>query len=345
MTGFLQREKFYGVTIGASLTMRRIKIDRGWEISGNEVTPESVAMNRRQFLRGTGMLGLYSTALWAGCSFSHDPIDEKIIFHEIEKKLYPAKRNPYYILDRELTAEKVAAQYNNFYEFGGNKEDPRYLAQKLKTRPWVLEVKGLVGKPAKFDFDDLLKSMPMEERIYRFRCVEAWAMVVPWTGFPLSALLKKVEPLSQATHIRFTTFHKPFTAQGQLAFWYPWPYAEGLTLQEAMNDLTFMAVGIYGHPLPKQHGAPIRLVVPWKYGYKSAKSIVSIEFLDYQPPTFWTTQQGLEYDFEANVDPRVAHPRWPQAREKMIGTGEERFTLLFNGYSEQVAQMYTGQFM
>ena len=325
--------------------MSHIKIDRGWEISENEVTPESAMLNRRQFLRGSGMLALYGAGLYAGCSFDPGSDDETIILNEIEKKIYPAKQNPRYTLDRQLTDEKIAASYNNFYEFSGNKEDPRYLAQKLKTDTWALEVKGLVGKPATFKIDDLLKYMPMEERIYRFRCVEAWAMVVPWTGFPLGALLKKVEPLSEATHIRFTTFHKPFTAQRQLAFWYPWPYTEGLTLQEGMNDLTFMAVGIYGHPLPKQHGAPIRLVVPWKYGYKSAKSIVSIELLDYQPPTFWTTQQGLEYDFVANVNPRIAHPRWSQAREKMIGTEEEHFTRLFNGYREQVARMYPHQFM
>tara|TARA_B100000686_G_C16771328_1_gene965362 strand:+ start:619 stop:1596 length:978 start_codon:yes stop_codon:yes gene_type:complete len=324
--------------------MNYIKIPKSWEISESEVTSESSAMNRRQFLKGTSAIAFYGAMLYAGCSRASSPIEEGITLNEIEKEIYPAQRNLKYTLDCNLTEEKEAASYNNFYEFSSDKKDPSNLAQELSIRPWTVEVKGLVGKPRTFHIDDLLKYMPIEERLYRFRCVEAWAMVVPWTGFPLKALLRKVEPLKQATHVRFTTFHKPLTARGQLAFWYPWPYTEGLTLEEAMNELTFVATGIYGHPLPKQHGAPLRLVVPWKYGYKGAKSIVSIELLDYQPSTFWTTLQAKEYDFVANVNPRIAHPRWLQTREKMVGTGEERLTRLFNGYRDQVAYLYPGQF-
>lgn len=240
-----------------------------------------------------------------------------------------------------MTAEKIAATYNNFYEFGSDKIDPVHYAQKLKIRPWVLEIGGLVNKPKTFDIDDLLKTMPFEERLYKLRCVEAWAMAVPWTGFPLRELLKQVEPKPQATHVRLETFYAPFTAQGQLEFWEPWPYVEGLTLKEAMNELAFLVTGIYGHPLPKQHGAPIRLVVPWKYGFKSIKSIVKIELVNYRPSTFWNTLQGLEYDFTANVDPRIPHPRWPQTREKMIDTGDIRPTLLYNGYEKFVGNLYS----
>ena len=182
--------------------------------------------------------------------------------------------------------------------------------------------------------------MPVEERMYRLRCVERWAMAVPWTGFPLKALLDKVQPQPGAAYVKMTSFYKPFTALGQLEFWEPWPYTEALTIKEAMNELAFMAVGIYGHPLPKQHGAPIRLVVPWKYGFKSIKSVVKIELVKSKPATFWNTLQGLEYDFQANVDPRIPHPRWSQAMEQMIGTGEKRRTQPYNGYGKYVGSLY-----
>lgn len=294
--------------------MRHIKILRDWEIPEGETTPESVYMDRRRFLKGAGMMSLYSFALWTGCT--RKPLDEadyKITLSDTEKKLYPANRNEKYALAGPLTQESIAASYNNFYEFTDVKEDARVHAQKLKTRPWSVNVTGLVHKPRTFDVDELLKTMPIEERIYRLRCVEAWTITVPWTGFPLKVLLDKVEPMGKATHVRMTSFYKPFTAQGQLAFWQPWPYTEGFTVQEAMNELAFIAVGIYGHPLPKQHGAPLRLVLPWKYAYKSIKSIVEIELVDYRPTTFWTVVQGLEYDFQANVNPRIPHPRWSQA--------------------------------
>lgn len=322
--------------------MANIKIPNDWEVSENEITPESVFMDRRKFLKGAGTIALFSAISWAGCVPSAKNGEPAMPFpiSEAEKAIYPAKLDSKYDVDGPITPEKISSRYNNFYEFASNKEDPRYDAQVLKTRPWKLEIKGHVENPGVYDMDDLYKNMPMEERNYRLRCVEAWSMLVPWTGFPLKALIDKVKPKSSATHVAFTTFYRPFSALGQLAFWYPWAYTEGLRIEEAMNKLTFMAVGIYGHPLPKQHGAPIRLVVPWKYGYKSAKSIETIEFLDYQPPTFWTTAQPLEYAFEANVNPGVPHPRWSQGREKMIGTGRERITQIHNGYGRHVAHLY-----
>jgi len=320
--------------------MSHIKISKEWEISGNLATPESVFMNRRKFLQGTALTALATTALLTGCTSSPSEPNDETALSAAEKNIYPAKRNSIFQLDRKLTAENVAGSYNNFYEFTSVKEDVIVHAQALKKRPWTVEVTGLVRHPQTFDVDDLLRTMPIEERLYRLRCVEAWAMVVPWTGFPLKALLNKVEPKSKATYVRMTTFYKPFVAQGQLAFWEPWPYMEGLTVQEAMNDLAFMVVGIYGHPLLKQHGAPLRLAVPWKYGFKSIKSVVKIELIDYRPATFWNTLQGLEYSFTANVNPKIPHPRWSQAREKMIGTGEVRPTLSYNGYGKQVAHLY-----
>lgn len=318
-----------------------IRIKREWEISDNLVTPESVYMRRRDFIKGSVLTTAATAGVLYGCGPSSPPnVLPEVKWTELEKSVYPARRNPLYKLDRPLTDEKVASTYNNFYEFGTGKIDPVHYAQKLNTNLWSIQVGGLVNKPQSFDLKTLLKTMPIEERVLRLRCVEAWAMAVPWTGFMLRELLKKVEPKSEATHVRFETFYQPFTAQGQLAFWEPWPYVEGLTIQEAMNELAFLATGIYGHPLPKQHGAPIRLVVPWKYGFKNIKSIVKIDLVDYRPSTFWNTLQGLEYDFTANVDPRIPHPRWPQTREKMIGSGDIRPTLPYNGYGEFVAHLY-----
>ncbi len=322
--------------------MPHIHIKKEWEISDNLATPESTYLRRREFLKGTALTTAATIGVLYGCGPSSPPnVLPEVKWNELEKSIYPAKRNPKYELDRPITVEKIAATYNNFYEFGSGKIDPVHYAQKLNIRPWTIQVGGLVNKPTTFNINDLLKTMPIEERVLRLRCVEAWAMAVPWTGFPFSQLLKKIEPKAKATHVRLETFYQPFTAQGQLAFWEPWPYVEGLTIKEAMNELAFLATGIYGHPLPKQHGAPIRLVVPWKYGFKSIKSIVKIELVDYRPATFWNTLQGLEYDFTANVDPRIPHPRWPQTREKMIDTGDIRPTLPYNGYGDFVAKMYT----
>ncbi len=308
-----------------------------WAIPERDVTPESVFIDRRRFLMGA--LGVLAGGIGGGAALAgaaekpaEEPADRTL-------DLYPAKRNPAFTLDRPLTEETVAATFNNFYEFGPVKTI-QWLAQRLKTRPWQVRVEGLVRKPRVFDIDDLIRSMPLEERLYRFRCVEAWAMAVPWTGFPFSALVKAVEPKSEARFVKLTTFLDRTVAVGQLRFWLPWPYVEGLTMDEAMNDLAMLVTGIYGKPLPKQHGAPIRLIVPWKYGFKSIKSIVAIEFVKDRPNTFWETLAPDEYGFWANVNPGFAHPRWSQATERMIGSDERRPTQIFNGYGEWVAKLY-----
>jgi len=323
--------------------MSQIHIPKGWEMPENEITPESVYLNRRDFIKASAAVTAFSAGLVTGCAPGSEDVFKarpEINLTPLEKELYPAPRTTRYKMDRRLTGEEVAANYNNYYEFSEIKEDVEHHAQKLSTRPWQVEVTGLVHKPRTFDLDDLLKLFPLQERFYRLRCVEAWAMAVPWTGFPMKALLDAVQPMSQATYVKMTSFYHPFTAQGQLAFWQPWPYTETLTVQEAANELTFLATGIYGHPLPKQHGAPIRLVVPWKYGFKSSKAIQKIEFIDYPPMTFWNTLQSLEYGYVANVDPGVPHPRWPQTKEKMLGTGEIHLTQMYNGYGKFVADLY-----
>jgi sulfoxide reductase catalytic subunit YedY len=254
--------------------------------------------------------------------------------------LYPAAGNPVFAAaDRPITAEVAAARYCNFYEFSSTKGVYAYVGS-FQPVPWAVEVTGLVARPQTFDIDALIRTFPLEERIYRHRCVEAWAMVVPWVGFPLAALVRHVEPLPAARFVRFVSFQRPDQAPRQANTSLPWPYTEGLTLAEATNELAFLATGMYGHPLLKQHGAPVRLVVPWKYGFKSAKSIVRIEFTDRQPATFWNTVQPREYDFEANVNPQVPHPRWSQASERMLGSGEQRPTMIYNGYGEWVAALY-----
>jgi sulfoxide reductase catalytic subunit YedY len=255
--------------------------------------------------------------------------------------LYPAPRHQLFCdAGRPLTRETAAARFTNFYEFSRTKAVWRYI-DAFQTSPWQVEVAGLVAKPRTYDIGDLVRAFPLEERIYRHRCVEAWAMVVPWTGFPLAALLRKAEPLPEARFVRFESFHNPAQASLQSSRSMPWPYNEGLTLAEATNELTFLATGMYGHPLLKQHGAPVRLVVPWKYGFKSSKSIVRIELTARQPATFWNTMARHEYGFEANVDPDVPHPRWSQAKERMLGTGERFPTRLYNGYGEWVGKLYS----
>jgi sulfoxide reductase catalytic subunit YedY len=254
--------------------------------------------------------------------------------------LYPAPRNPDFAeADRPLTDPADAARYCNFYEFSGTKSVWRYV-DAFKPYPWTLEVAGLVSKPRTWDIDDLVRAFPLEERVYRHRCVEAWAMVVPWVGFPLAKLLAAAEPQAGAKYVRFVSFDRPDEASQMAIRRFPWPYNEGLTLAEATHPLTLLVTGMYGKPLLKQHGAPIRLVVPWKYGFKSSKSIVRIEVTDRQPATFWNTLIPHEYDFWANVNPEIPHPRWSQASERMLGTGERRPTLLYNGYAEQVAGLY-----
>ena len=332
--------------------MPHIRIPRAWEIPESLVTPEDVYLDRRRFLRAAGLAGLGTIALASACAgTTADRADAgsgsvdaaKGLFRPPDawKPLYPAKRTDRYKLDRALTDEKVAARYNNFYEFTTDKEGVAALSARFPYHPWQVEVAGLVKKPKVYDIDDLLKMVPLEERLYRHRCVEAWAMAVPWTGFPLKGLIDKVEPLSSAKFVRLVSFKKPELAAGQsLQPWYPWPYYEGLTMAEATHELAFMATGIYGHPLPMQHGAPIRLATPWKYGFKSIKSIVRIEFTDKQPPTFWNDLAPTEYDFTANVNPAVPHPRWSQASERLIDTGASVPTQPYNGYGELVATLY-----
>lgn len=254
---------------------------------------------------------------------------------------YPADRNAQFTYGRPETEEVEAAKYANFYEFSLYKSVYRNVGAFTPV-PWSVVVDGECEKPTTFDLDDLYSLFPIEERAYRLRCVETWAACVPWTGFMLKHLLKKVEPKASAKFVRFETMDRPHEApvRGSDSNW-PWPYIEGLTIDEAMNDLTMMALGIYGHPLPNQHGAPFRLVVPWKYGFKNIKSIVRITLSKTQPPTFWNTAVPSEYKFEANVEPEVPHPRWSQASERMLGTGEVYETLKFNGYGDYVASLYS----
>jgi len=304
-----------------------IKSRKSWEISENQVTPEHLFLNRRSLL-GAGAALVGASAL---------PGFAQAAEEDMTTSLYPAKKNDAYTLDRPLTPEAANASYNNFYEYS---TDKKLNADKLITRPWMVKVDGLVETAKDIGIDDLIKSMPLEERLYRHRCVEAWSMTIPWTGFPLKALIAAAKPTSAAKFVRFETFNNPKMAPGQKSPIYPWPYIEALTMEEAMNDLAFMVTGAYGHPLAKVHGAPLRLATPWKYGFKSIKSIVKISFVDKRPVGLWEALQNSEYGFWANVNPEVPHPRWSQATENVIGTNERRPTLLFNGYGEQVASLY-----
>ncbi len=294
---------------------------RGWEIPERLVTPEHLVVRRRTALAGAAaaiIAPAFSSAAWA------------------ENEAPP--RNPTYTVDRPLTAEGIATTYNNYYEFSESKNLWRD-AQALPQRPWSITIAGMVAKPRTIDIDDLLKQVQLEERVYRHRCVEAWAMTVPWTGFPLSALVKLADPQAAAKYVVFETIQDK-TMPGLDAPFYPWPYIEGLTMAEATNDLAFLVTGLYGKPVPPQNGGPIRLVTPWKYGFKSAKAIVKITFTDNRPHTFWEAIQPSEYGFWANVNPAVAHPRWSQASERLIGTDERVPTKLFNGYAEFVGGLY-----
>ncbi|WP_127089139.1 protein-methionine-sulfoxide reductase catalytic subunit MsrP [Aquabacter cavernae] len=306
-----------------------IRIKRGWEIPEHQATPEQVFLSRRTLL-GAG-LGLIGAGTLPAHAQGTDP----------SAALYPAKRNPAFTLDRPMTPEDKASTVNNYYEFGTNYDVGR-AAAKLKTRPWTVTLDGMVEQPRQVDIDTLLKAMPLEERLYRHRCVEAWSMAVPWTGFPMKALVDYARPLSGAKYLRFETFLDKAVAPGQSGRFYPWPYVEGVTMAEATNDLAFFVTGIYGKPAPNQFGAPLRVALPWKYGFKSAKAIVKVTFTDQRPKSFWEVVQASEYGFWANVNPQVPHPRWSQATEKDIATGERRPTLIYNGYGPYVAGLYAG---
>lgn len=309
-----------------------IKRHRGWELPESQATPEAVFLDRRKLLLGLGMTGL---AAGAGLRPAFASADASAVAAE----LYPAKRNAAYDPGRDLTEEKVVTSYNNYYEFGTSKNIHRS-AQALTIKPWQVKIDGMVAKELTVDAEDLIRKLPIEERLYRFRCVEAWSMTVPWSGFPLKALVDFAQPTSNAKYLVMQTFSRPQEASGQKQFWYPWPYTEGLTMAEATNDLAFIATGVYGKPLPRQNGAPLRLAVPWKYGFKSVKSVVRFTFTDKRPKTFWEGLAADEYGFWANVNPMVAHPRWSQATEEVIGTGRRIPTQLYNGYGEQVAGLY-----
>jgi sulfoxide reductase catalytic subunit YedY len=299
-------------------------------VKPSEITPQHVYRSRRQFLQAMGILG--AGAFLAACSPETAP-------QQTAESAPPASGATDELGDPVNTYEEIT-NYNNYYEFTTDKREVATLAKDFKTSPWEVEVYGLVNKPKTFGLEDLLKNFTQEERIYRLRCVEAWSMVIPWMGFQLSELLKEVEPLSAARYVRFETLMDPEQMPGQKQGLYPWPYQEGLTIEEAMHDLTILATGLYGEALPPQSGAPVRLVVPWKYGFKSIKSIVKIELIDYEPNTLWSTIAPNEYGFYANVNPKVSHPRWSQASERRIGESGRRETLLFNGYAEEVAHLY-----
>jgi sulfoxide reductase catalytic subunit YedY len=324
--------------------MAFIHVPQSWQLLERLVTPESVFLSRRKLVKGLIGFSIAGSALsLAGCQTQ--VADEEAALQGV--KPLNARRNPDFAqVDRDTTNQVLAATYNNFYEFGGSKHIWQN-AQALPTEPWQVEVSGLVSNPRTYDLDDLM-AFPLEERLYRFRCVEAWAMVVPWLGFPMNTILKDVEPTAEAKFVRFTSYYDPQVTKGPTfppSQFLPFPYTEGLRIEEMANDLAFFAVGVYGHTLPKQHGAPIRAVIPWKYGFKGAKSIVKIEFVAEQPATFWNTISPGEYKFESNVNPDVPHPRWSQRQERLIGPGSEFEwekvpTQIYNGYGEYVADLY-----
>jgi sulfoxide reductase catalytic subunit YedY len=319
-----------------------IKVKRGWEIPERLATPEHMFFNRRRFLTAGAAIG--ATAALAACDSKQEAqADAEASATPAEAdpsaSLYPFKRNETYKLDRDITSPDWSTQYNNYYEFSSGKRLAEE-AQALPIRPWVLTIDGIVEKPIQIGIDDLMKKMPLEERLYRHRCVETWSMAVPWSGFALKELVKLAAPQAGAKYLRLETFMNPDVAPGQKTPWYPWPYIEGLTIEEANNDLAFMVTGMYGKPAPKQNGAPLRIALPWKYGFKSAKALVKITFTDKRPVGLWQAIQGSEYGFWANVNPEVPHPRWSQATERVLGTDEPRPTLIYNGYEEFVAPLY-----
>jgi sulfoxide reductase catalytic subunit YedY len=313
-----------------------IKKRRGYELPSSEITPEHLYLSRRKFIKGAAAMAV--GGLLAGCRSGESITTEG-------SALVPSEGEPGEVsqtmdeLGEPLNTFYDITHHNNYYEFDITKQGPAAKSGNFPTSPWQVEVSGLVNKPKVYDIEDLLK-FDQEERIYRLRCVEGWSMVIPWNGFPLSKILNEVEPTAKATYVRFETVFDPDNMPGQRSPWFPWPYVEGLRLDEAMNDLTILSTGMYGTSLLPQNGAPIRLVVPWKYGFKSIKSIVKIELVDTMPVSLWMESAPTEYGFYANVNPNVPHPRWSQATERRIGELGRRPTLLFNGYEAQVADLY-----
>jgi len=305
------------------------------DIVASEITPPDVYLDRRRFI---GKAAAGAAVLAAGGLL--DPRAARAATAPREK-LIGVKKSAWTVPEA-LTPYQDVTTYNNYYEFGTDKADPSENAHTLKTRPWTVRIEGECAKPATFAIEDILKIAPLEERVYRMRCVEAWSMVIPWVGYPLSELLKKVEPTGSAKFVEFSTLADPQTMPGVRGRVLQWPYVEGLRIDEAMHPLTLLTLGVYGEVLPNQNGAPVRLVVPWKYGYKSAKSIVRIRLVDKMPVSAWNRAQPSEYGFFSNVNPEVDHPRWSQAKERRIGEFRKRDTLMFNGYADQVASLYSG---
>lgn len=297
------------------------------DIAASEITPQEIYLERRRFMQGLGAIGLSSLVSPAQAGYGGQVLD----FNK------PAQ----YQIKDELTPYQSVSTYNNFYEFSLDKYGPAKLAHTLKPRPWKVTVDGECARGGQYDIDDLIPAS-LEERIYRFRCVEGWSMVIPWVGFPLSELIKRFEPGSKAKYVMFETLYDPEQMPNQKGRVLDWPYVEGLRMDEAMNPLTLMAVGLYGEVLPNQNGAPMRLVVPWKYGFKSIKSIARIHFSETRPVSTWTKANPREYGFYSNVNPEIDHPRWSQKRERRIGEYSRRETLMFNGYSQEVAHLYKG---
>jgi len=323
-----------------------IKIRRGWEIPERMATPEELVFDRRRVLKSAGALALAGALANCGPASDTQTVssggEATPETPDPNASIYPAKHNDAYTLDRAVTPEEIVTNYCNYYEFGSQKDDPPRYAGVLPTRPWEVSFEGMVEEPRKLDMDDLLKAMPIEERLYRHRCVEAWSFAAPWSGFPMKALIDLAKPTSAAKYVVMKSFMNPTVAFAQKEFWVPWPYTEGLTIEEATNDMAFMVTGAYGKPLKKQNGAPIRLATPWKYGFKSTKGIQRFIFTDVRPNTYWMALGPSEYGFWANVNPQVPHPRWSQASEEVLGTGQRVSTLLYNGYGEEIAHLYAG---
>jgi sulfoxide reductase catalytic subunit YedY len=310
-------------------------IKRVNDIKSSEITPKALYLDRRRFLQtaATGALTVAAMGLVPGSA--------RPGFAQGREKLAGVQKSPL-STDEPLTPYKDITNYNNFYEFGTDKYSPADEAKDFRTKPWSVVVEGEVNKPAVYQLEDLIKPHTLEERIYRLRCVEGWSMVIPWVGFPLGDVIKRFEPTSKAQYVEFTTLLDPAQMPGQRRSVLKWPYVEGLRMDEAMHPLTILAVGLYGEVLPNQNGAPLRLVVPWKYGFKSIKSIVKIRLVEQQPVGSWELAAPQEYGFYSNVNPEVSHPRWSQARERRIGEFSKRKTLMFNGYADQVAHLYAG---
>jgi methionine sulfoxide reductase catalytic subunit len=312
-------------------------VKKASDIKSSEITDKKLYLRRREFIQAAAVTAVGAAAGSLGLGSAEAASWPRVKIPNVQKAPSPA----FTTTEKPNTYEDITT-YNNFYEFGTEKGDPSSNAGPLKTKPWTVKIDGLVNKPGDYQLEDLIKPYALEDRIYRHRCVEAWSLVIPWVGFPLASLLKTVDPKSTAKFVEFTTLFNPQQMPGQRTTVLRWPYLEGLRLDEAMHPLTLLAVGLYGEYLPNQNGAPMRLVIPWKYGFKGAKSIVRIRLTDRQPTNTWQDMASNEYGFYANVNPAVDHPRWSQARERRIGEFFKRPTLMFNGYGDQVASLYTG---